>query len=123
MSATSIVRITQSMAGTWSRFDSSQVRGPWGDIMSNSVRFGTSVGRALLLSSSALILLSSGDGVRAQEPGTPLPEIKVTTPSPIQRPRPAQPSRPTTATPTTTAAPAPPPPPQPGTLPVVADQF
>src|SRR5712671_6251709 len=121
MSATSIVRITQSMAGTWSRFDSSQVRGPWGDIMSNSVRFGTSVGRALLLSSSALILLSSGDGVRAQEPGTPLPEIKVTTPSPIQRPRPAQPSRPTTATPTTTAAPAPTP--QPGTLPIVADQF
>src|SRR6267378_2936146 len=117
MSATSIVRITQSMAGTWSRFDSSQVRGPWGDIMSNSVRFGTSVGRALLLSSSALILLSSGDGVRAQEPGTPLPEIKVTTPSPIQRPRPAPPSRPTTATPATATAPPP------GTLPIVADQF
>ena len=93
--------------------------------MSNSVRFGTSVGRALLLSSSALILLSSGDGVRAQEPGTPLPEIKVTTPSPIQRPRPAPPSRPTTATPATATAPppAPPPAPQPGTLPIVADQF
>jgi iron complex outermembrane receptor protein len=50
-----------------------------------------------------LIILSSGGGVRAQEPGTALPEIKVTTPSPIQRPRPVQPSRPTTGAPTTTA--------------------
>src|SRR5262245_17560740 len=93
--------------------------------MSVSVRsdlFGTSVGRVLLLSSSALVILSCGDGARAQE--TPLPEIKVTTPSPIQRPRPAPPTRPTAA-PATTAAPAPTPPPtpQPGTLPVVADQF
>src|SRR5262245_63775253 len=96
--------------------------------MFNSVRidlFGAGVGHALLLSSSALMILSSGGGVRAQEPGTALPEIKVTTPSPIQRPRPAPPARPTTAAPTTTAAPAPtpPPPPQPGTLPIVADQF
>src|SRR5262245_4591016 len=96
------------------------------DIMSNSVRidlFGTSVRKALLLSSSALIILSSGGGARGQEPGVPLPEIKVTTPSPIQRPRPAQPGRPVAAAPVAPTTPAPPPAPQPGTLPIVADQF
>ncbi len=92
--------------------------------MSNCVRidlFSAGVGRALLLSSSALIILSSGGGARGQEPGVPLPEIKVTTPSPIQRPRTTQPSGPATPAPVT--ATAPPPTPLPGTLPIVADQF
>jgi iron complex outermembrane recepter protein len=73
--------------------------------------------RGLLLGSSAVaLLMTGGDGANAQ---TQLPEIVVTTPSPIVRRAPARPSGPATVVPVTQAA-------EPvlqGTLPIVADQF
>jgi opacity protein-like surface antigen len=85
MSATSIVRITQSM--TSHAFDSSQVKsGPLGGTsMSNSVRV------SLLISSSAMTIMAAGGTAVAQQPGaqppgaTAIPQITVTAPKPTPR--------------------------------------
>jgi iron complex outermembrane recepter protein len=81
-----------------------------------------SAGRVFLLSGAASVaLLASDRGAQAQ---TQLPEIVVTTPSPIVRRAPPRPA-PVTATPAepTPAAPVVPEAPLPGTLPIVTDQF
>ncbi|MEA2903207.1 MAG: iron complex outerrane recepter protein [Alphaproteobacteria bacterium] len=87
--------------------------------------------RFVLLNTSALIALLSFAGVAAaeEEGATALPEVVVTTPTPIRRrppprPRVAAPAAP--AAPAQPATPPPPPPPEtpaPGTLPIVTDQF
>ena len=96
------------------------------------------VSRIVLLSSSALVSFAGFNEVtRAQQsPDVRIEQpIVVTTPSPIQRrrpaARPAPPAPPRTARPAAPRAPAAPPPPpepvvtapQPGTLPIVTDQF
>src|SRR5919198_234768 len=83
--------------------------------------------RIFLLGSAAAIALTSGEPVCAQ---TALPEVVVTTPSPITRRAPPRP-RPAAPAPAGPAAPGPAEPappaiaeaPLPGTLPIVTDQF
>src|SRR5215211_384785 len=83
--------------------------------------------RIFLLSSAAAVALASGEPAGAQ---TTLPEVVVTTPSPIvrrapPRPRPAAPAAPAPAGPVeeAPAAPSVAEAPLPGTLPIVTDQF
>jgi iron complex outermembrane receptor protein len=81
---------------------------------------------ALATTVSSLVLVGDIGSAHAQT--QQLPEIVVTTPSPIVRRRPARPSAPDPAEPASPAAPAPSPPliaeaPAPGTLPIVTDQF